>query len=333
MRINRETLQKLARETVTERTRKDRTILSVYLSGALLEEDYLLGGAGDIDLTFIHIDRVLPEREIVRLNDDVHLDIAHHAQKEYLQTKRLRLHPWLGPTIYYCQTLYDPQHIMDFTQASVRGQFNQPENVLERATRQVQHARQLWAKLTQTEEQSGGDKLITYFRALEHAVNAIAVVSGPPLTERRLLMNYKNRASAVGQPGLYDGLMGLLGSGEVNREEIQSWLSAWDKIYKGLNEEKCPPRLHSARRNYYLKAIEILLGSPEPRHALWPLLHTWTLAVKHLEKHTMEEWEKACQKLNLLGEGFDEKVEALDAYLDLIEETLDNWGRANGVEI
>lgn len=333
MRINRETLQKLARETVTERTRKDRTILSVYLSGALLEEDYLLGGAGDIDLTFIHIDRVLPEREIVRLNDDVHLDIAHHAQKEYIQTKRLRLHPWLGPTIYYCQTLYDPQHIMDFTQASVRGQFNQPENVLERATRQLQHARQLWVKLTLHEERSGGEKLMTYFSALEHAVNAIAVVSGPPLTERRLLMNYKNRASAVGQPGLYDGLMGLLGSGEVNREEIQTWLSAWDKTYKSLNEEKCPPRLHSARRNYYLKAIEILLGSPEPCHALWPLLHTWTLAVNHLEGRFVEEWENACQKLNLLGDGFVEKVEALDAYLDLIEETLDNWGRINGVEI
>lgn len=332
MRINRETLIKLARETVTQRTRKDRTILAVYLSGALLEEEYLLGGAGDIDLTFIHIDRVEPEREIVRLNDEVHLDIAHHAQKDYSQTRRLRLHPWLGPTIFYCQTLYDPQHIMDFTQASVRGQFDQPENVLGRANSQAQHARQMWAGLAQKPEQSGVEPVIVYFRALEHAVNAIAVCSGAPLTERRLLMNFQNRAAAVGRPGLYNGLIGLLGGGKVDGDTLRSWLPAWNEALKALPPEKCPPRLNPARHIYYLRAIEALLGREEPHHALWPILHTWTLAVNVLKESTAEEWQKAFQNLGLQGEGFIEKVKALDTYLDLVEETLDDWGRANGVE-
>lgn len=333
MRINRETLLKLARETVTQRTRKDRSILAVYLSGSLLDDDYLLGGTGDIDLTFIHIDKVEPEREIVRLNDDVHLDIAHHAQKEYIQTRRLRLHPWLGPTIYNCQTFYDPQHIMDFTQASVRGQFDQPENVLGRATSQVQHARQMWAGLMQNTKLSGFEPVKMYLRALEQAANAIALVSGPPLTERRLLMNFRKCASAIGQPSLYDGLMGLLGSGEMDGEEMRTWLPAWEAALKTLPEEKCPPRLLPARRNYYLKAIQAVLGKDEPRHALWPLLNTWTLTVNILQSDPSEEWQKAFQKLGLQGEGLTEKVEALDAYLDLVEETMDNWGRANGVEI
>jgi len=333
MRINRETLLKLARETVTQRTRKDRTILAVYLCGSLLEDEYLLGGTGDIDLTFIHIDRVEPEREIVRLNDDVHLDIAHHAQKEYIQTKKLRLHPWLGPTIYYCQTLYDPQHIMDFTQASVRGQFDQPENVLRRASSQAQHARQIWVGLTQNAEKPGVEEALAYLRALEHAVNAIAVVSGPPLTERRFLMNFRNRAGAIGQSGLYEGLLGLLGSGEVDSEEMRTWLPDWEIELKALPEEKTPSRLNQARRNYYYKAIEALLEKKEPHHALWPLIHTWTLAVKVIKDKPSKKWQNVSEKLGLQGDKFIEKVEALDSYLDLIEETLDNWGRANGVEI
>ncbi|MBN1535604.1 MAG: hypothetical protein JW908_02645 [Anaerolineales bacterium] len=333
MRINRESLLKLARETVVQRTRKDRTILVAYLSGSLLEDEYLLGGAGDIDLTFIHIDQVQPEREIVRMTDDVHLDIAHHPQKEYIQTRRLRLHPWMGPTIYYCQTLYDPQHIMDFTQASVRGQFDQPENVLERANNQVQSARHLWAGLAQNPGQPGGEAIMLYLRALEHAANAIAVISGPPLTERRLMMKFKDRAGAVGQPGLYEGLIGLLGGNEVDGDTLRGWLPAWEDIFDAIPEAKCPPRLNPARKNYYLNAIKAFIKKGEPAHALWVVLHTWTSAVMVLEGLPSTEWQEACQKLGLQGENSIGKIDALDAYLDLVEETLDNWGRANGVEI
>jgi len=35
--------------------------------------------------------------------------------------------------------------------------------------------------------------------------------------------------------------------------------------------------------------------------------------------------------LGLLGEAFREKIEALDAYLDLVEELLESWGRENGI--
>ena len=44
MRITRDTLLKIARDTVDSRTRQDRTIMAVYLSGSLLENDFQLGG-------------------------------------------------------------------------------------------------------------------------------------------------------------------------------------------------------------------------------------------------------------------------------------------------
>lgn len=332
MRINRDSLLKLARETVAQRTHKDRTILAVYLSGALLEEEYLMGGTGDIDLTFIHIDRVEPEREIVRLTDDVHLDIAHHTQKDYMQTRRLRMHPWMGPTIYKCQTLYDPQHIMDFTQASVRGQFDQPEYVLGRTASQASHARQIWSELAQGRSKTGVETVEKYLKAVEHMVNAIAGLSGPPLTERRFLKNFQKRATAVGKTGLYAGLLGVLGGSALDREEIRSWLPSWEKTYQALPDENRPARLHNYRKYYYLKAIEALLEGEEPRQALWPLLHSWTLALYSFKDMPSEEWQNACMKLGLLEKGFVEKVEALDAYLDTVEDTLDDWARENGVE-
>ena len=56
MRINRQTLLRIANDTVAQRVRQERGILSAYLCGSLLGDDYLLGGCTDIDLVFIHID-------------------------------------------------------------------------------------------------------------------------------------------------------------------------------------------------------------------------------------------------------------------------------------
>ena len=133
MRITRETLLNIARDTAAQRTRSDRNILGVYLYGSLLEEEFLLGGTADIDLVFIHMDTAETSREIVPLTDEVHLDIAHHYERDYRQARQLRVNPWLGPAINECQALYDPQHFLDFTQAGVRGQFERLDNVYQRA--------------------------------------------------------------------------------------------------------------------------------------------------------------------------------------------------------
>jgi hypothetical protein len=136
MRINRRSLLRVIRNTVLERTHTNPNLVSIYLGGSVLGSDYALGGTVDIDLFFIHAGPVEQEREIVRLTDEVHLDIAHHDQKAYRHPKELRLHPWMGHTIKDGEIFYDPSHFMDFTQASVRGQFARPDNVLIRVRKQ-----------------------------------------------------------------------------------------------------------------------------------------------------------------------------------------------------
>jgi len=334
MRINRQTLCKIAEDTAAQRARRERDLLSVYLCGSVLEGDYLLGGTTDIDLVFIHADTPADEREIVRLTDDVHLDIAHFPQKDFRQTRMLRLHPWLGPAIFGCKVLYDPQHFMDFTQASVRGQFERPDYVLERARQQVDDARQIWMSFyTDMPDQPGPQELSLYLKAVEQAGNGLASLFGAPLTERRFLVNYRKRAETAGRPGLYAGILGLLGAQNVEVDAIQVWLAAWQVCLEALPSGKIPLRLHAARIPYYRRAFEAILDSDQPLSVLWPLLSTWTAAISYLpgDQDRTAAWHKACQYLGLLGGGFAERVEALDAYLDTVEEVLEDWGRANGV--
>jgi hypothetical protein len=332
MRITREVLLKLAKDTASQRARADLGILAVYLHGSLLEDEPLLGGTADIDLTFVHNDEPASEREIVRVSDEVHLDITHHARKLYRQTRELRLHPWLGPILDGCKILYDPQHFLDFTQASVRGQFYRSDQVLGRVQPQVENARQIWLSFNSAPSRSDCELVLKYLRAVEQATNAVAGLSGKPLTERRFLLGFPKRAEAVGHPGLYPGLLGLLGGPRVDAPALRNWLPEWRQAIEALPGDNTPPRLSSPRIHYYLRAFEVILEGDQPLDVLWPLLHTWTDAISLLpgDAPAHEPWQKAVTELGLLGDGLPDREAALDAYLDQVEELLEDWARENG---
>ena len=81
-----------------------------------------------------------------------------------------------------------------------------------------------------------------------------------------------------------------------------------------------------------MKAFETLLESERPENVLWPLLRTWTTAVLDLTDSdpTTQDWKDACSQLGLLGDGFGERIMALDAFLEQIEETITAWERDEG---
>jgi hypothetical protein len=333
MRINRNMLLKLANDTVEKYVRDDRSIMAIYLQGSLLSASPLIGNTADIDLFFIHSDDVHVEREIIRVSDEVHLDISHHSHRLYRQPRELRVHPWLGPAIYGCKIMYDPQHFIDFTQASVRGKFNNPENVINRVQSQAIHAREMWESFNNSPHLPGPQDTSVYLRALEHVANAIAGLSGPSLTERRFLSDLSKRAESVSKPGLYVGFLGLLGAPTVDASAIRSWLSEWRNAYTALAGNPAPIRLNPHRLLYYERAMEVMLDSQTPHDALWPLWRTWTHAICSLPDGTPHRatWNKAGEQLGLLSDAFTEKIEGLDAYLDLVEELLETWARRNGV--
>jgi hypothetical protein len=335
MRITRETLLKLARDTAIQRARADRRITCIYLTGSLRRDDPLLGGTADIDLFIIHSSEPLVEREMVRLSDEVHLDIAHLSSEVYQQPRHLRADPWMGG--YLCDNpvvLHDQAHWFEFTQASVNAQFYRPDYVIERSEPLAEVARQNWINLHTGTVGPGPQKLWTYLSALEKAANAIACLTGVPLTERRFLLNYPLRTQLIDRPGLAGGLVDLLTSDQpVPEETWQTWLLGWNAAYQEAGKlETCPPRLHPCRRSYYERAV-LALHNDHPEAALWILLRTWTAALCSLpenENHG-QSWEAALQTLQLDEEHFPLRLAALDAYLDSVEETLDVWSKTNGV--
>lgn len=335
MRVNRATLLKIANDTTKRSARQDRSIFGAYLCGSLLGDRYLLGGTTDIDLTFIHTGPVTKPREIIRLTDEIHLDIAHYDQKLFRDPRQLRVDPWLGPTIFDCQVLYDPQHFVDFTQASVRGQFHRADYVLERSRKGVDAARKIWfAFYRDVPDEPSAVDILEYLNALKFAVNCIASLGGAPLTDRGLAVNFADRSAALGYPGLHPGLLGLLGASQVSPDQISGWIGEWEQAYEAQTKDNGLCNLHLHRLHYYQQAIESLITHQNPENALWPLFYTWTQAITQLPEGTnyQEPWNRAGQQLELLGAEFADRVTALDAFLDSVEEILENYARANGVE-
>jgi hypothetical protein len=334
MRINRNMLLKIANDTVEKSVDNDRSIIAIYLQGSLLSEQPLIGNTADIDLFFVHNDDVSIEREIVRISDEVHLDISHHSHRVYRQPRELRVHPWLGPVIYDCKIMYDPQHFIDFVQASVRGQFNNPENVITRVQQQAVHAREMWESFNNNPRLPDPQDASLYLQALEHTADAIAGLNGHNLTERRFLPSLLQHAETVHKPGLYKGFLGLLGASALDASSMRAWLPEWHAAYGSLVENQAPVRLSPHRLLYYERAIEVMLDGHNPHDALWPLWRTWSHMICALPGDTSHyaAWQTTGEELGLLGDAFREKIEALDAYLDLVEELLENWGRENGIQ-
>lgn len=332
MRITRETLLQAARNQVAQRIRADRSLIAIYVVGSLLNDSALLGGTADIDLVFVHNNEPEAPREVARLSPEVTLDIAHHAQTLYNQPRHLRLSPWVGASL--CQTrivLHDVQHWFEFTQSSVNSQFSRPDYIIARARQMLEAARQAWLGLPASPADHVQD-VLAYLKSLELASNAIAVLTGVPLTERRFLLAYPERTNAIHRPGLNSGLLGLLGAAHTTGEQVKAWIPQWSAAMQAVEGlDNLPIRLHPSRRAYYAHAFEAL-ATDAPAAALWPMLRTWTLASACLPAAhpQLETWQQACAALQLGPDQFNDRLAGLDAYLDTIDEALEAWAKENG---
>jgi hypothetical protein len=172
-----------------------------------------------------------------------------------------------------------------------------------------------------------------YMKSLYHAVNAVAELSGPPLQERRLMLEFAGRAETAQRPGMDAALTGLMGASSLEPSAIQSWLPDWKAAFEAAVESsRVDPRIDPSRVNYYEKAILAMLEGKRPRSALWPLMQTWTLAVDVLPEMAGNPWRAACDQLGFSAMGLEERVEALDAFLDEVEILLDDLAAQYGLE-
>ena len=337
MRVTRESLLRIAKETAQERAYNDTDIVAAYLTGSLLNVEPMLGGTADIDIVLVYKNKPKQAREFVKLTPDFHLDISRRTKDEFKSPRELRGDPWLGYEMYDPMLLYEREKFFDFVQASLRAgfDFEQPPLMLQRCRKMLSHGRSIWMDLTELDETAVGPKEVQkYMKSLFHALNAVAELSGPPIQERRLLLEFPARAEAAGKPGMAAGAFGLLGAHHVDANKLNLWLSDWRSAFKLAGEKAGADfRINSVRANYYEKAIKAMLEGETPLAALWPLLHTWTLAAEVLEGDHLQFWQNAAGELGLLGAGFAEHVDGLDHFLDDIEIVFEEIARENGLDV
>jgi hypothetical protein len=338
MRVTRESLIRIAKQTTQERAYNDQTIVGAYLTGSLISgADPMLGGTTDIDLVLVHVKLPGAAREIVKLTPDFHLDIRHRLRSEFATPRELRADPMLGWELYDPMLLFQREKFFDFIQAGLRAgfEFGAPQLVLTRCRALYASARKAWFELTDIAgDRAGHPEVEQYLAAVNDAANAVAELNGGPLAERRLLSDFPGRAQAAQRPELAAALFNLLGASQIDADVLDNWLEPWQVEFLAAAERggRVDARVHAARLNYYEKGIRHMLQDETPLTALWPLIHTWTLAAGVLFEPHGGGWIEACNRLGLLGQPLEDKVAALDNFLDEIEARLDEVAEANGLE-
>lgn len=336
MRVTRESLIRIAKETAQERAFNDKDIIAAYLTGSLVSEtDPMLGGTADIDIILVHAEEPKHRREFIQLTPDFHLDISHRAKAEFKKPRELRLDPWLGWEMYDPMLLYEREKFFEFIQAGLRAgfEFNAPAPALQRSRLLLSHGRAIWRDLLAVEDMLTPKDISQYLRSLYHAVNAVAELSGPPLQERRLMLEFPPRAETAQRPSLNAGMMDLLGALDLDPSVISAWVPEWKQAFEAAMENsRVDPRIHPARLNYYEKAIQAVLAGETPQAALWPLLQTWTLAVDVLPDQALSAWQSACDQLRFTPAHFEARVNGLDQYFDEVEILLDELATQYGLE-
>ena len=329
MRISRELLIDLARRE-TERRGAENDVLSGYLIGSVASGDSHFGDSSDIDLVLIHSDSPPVEREMMRLSQEVHLDIAHHGQDLYLKPSALRVHPWLGPALCEPIFLYDPEHFLEWAQAGARGQYYRADHTHARARAFLDRARQSTSLLPVSSRW-----VRTYCRAVLEAANAIACLTGFPVAGRRLSLHLNNAAQSLEFPELYGGFLQLLGSDSLQDWSIPETLSAWARTFDEASTISSDPLLSACRRNYYLNAFQVLVEMGEAKAILWPMIVTWEQALNALNQiedheppHT--EWMNLLENLGLSADRQSARMDALEDYLDRNETFLEVWAERSG---
>lgn len=339
MRVSRESLVRIAKETTQERVFNDHTIVAAYLTGSLTSgEDPMLGGTTDIDLVLVHWEQPPAAREIVKLTPDFHLDIRHRPRTDFRAPRELRTDPLLGWELYDPMLLYQREKFFEFIQAGLRAgfEFSAPQFVLARCRALYAAARKAWFKLSEISgEGAGAADVQLYLSAVNDAANSVAELSGGPLPERRLLRDFPARAQAAERPEFTATIFNLLGASQIDTAVLESWLEPWKAAFLESAGQggAVDARVNAARLNYYEKAVRALIQGDIPLAGLWPLICTWTAAASVVSPMPGgSAWTDACRNLGLLGTPLQEKVASLDRHLDEIELRLDEVATANGLE-
>ena len=335
MRINSEMLTKTARDYVAKRLRQPNDIVAVYLTGSVISDEPLLGGTTDIDMVFVHKEDPPQSREVVRVTYEISFDIEHHHQSYYTYHRRLRQNPWIGfPLCYHGNSLHDTDHWLEFIQAGVSSQFENPENIHARAFKFGEKAREQWFDLNDEQELTFQEWVALYFKTVGAAANSVAALNGPALTIRRFMLAFPERAQALGQAQLSGELARLIGNDNISQTLYQDWRPAWENAVLSASAKPAfPPNLSRHRKGYFLNCCDAMAQGGALHAVLWPLLETWRQAAAVLadEPAQQEAWLQFLSVLGFTPDRKEDMLQDLDHFLDAGETILIDYRQTYGL--
>jgi len=331
--IERATLVKIARDTAAQRLAARRSLISAYLTGSVAADEPMLGEATDIDLIFIDSETPPAAREIVRLTDQVALDIQYRHKSEYANAKTLRVHPWRGPEICAPFFLLDPTHFFELAQANVRGQFYRPDFVAARArafAAQAQDA--VHAGLLPGQAGPEPVTVEAFCLSLLYAANALITLTAFPGAGRRLLLKLEAATQKLNRADLYTAFMALLGEAELEAPQASALLQGWSAAYRA-GQSAADERVHPARRTLYERGFQAQIDADRAREMLWLMLYTWQALLKHLPSDSphADAWLGFLRQAQMgTPAEFTARVEQARAYVILAAEMVEDWAEQNG---
>jgi hypothetical protein len=331
--IERATLIKIARDTAARHMAARPSLLSAYLIGSVAANEPLLGEATDIDLVLIDSNPPPVAREVVRLTDQVALDIHHRSRNDYANPKSLRGHPWLGPELAEPLFISDPQHFFELAQSSARGQFYRAEYVAGRARTFLAWAREAFhIGLLPGAEPEAPVSLDDFGLGLLYAANAVISLTGFPGAGRRLAIKLEAAAGKLGRADLYEDFQALFGGEALPPQPAQAVLADWLEAYRA-GQSTTDERIHPARRTIYERGFRAQIQADRAAEALWLMLVTWNACMSNVAGQAAlnERWQAFLHRLGLAEpDGYFARVEQAIAYVTHVDETVEGWAEQNG---
>lgn len=332
MKLTNELLQKIAADFVKEKSSSDYGVKSIALLGSVLKGDAIVGNTADVDLLVLESYGSY-RREMIELTEDVHIDLTYYPIDDFQQTVELRTMPYKGYLIYGCKPVYDPEHVLDFVQAGVRGNFFAAENVMTRVESLLSGARDRWLKYQMTKNVPADEFVKFYFGLIHDVMQSVILYEEGPVGVRNLLVAFPNFAKKAGDVSLFADVLGVLGVAGVDVEQLKAWVEDWKADYDAVQElPKVDADIDAVKKNYYLAAIEAQLESDVPFSAAWTMLATWVNVITFGEQRGMSnfKWDAVADQLGFGEAGFGDKMKAMDAFLDKVELIFADWKSKNG---
>jgi hypothetical protein len=214
----------------------------------------------------------------------------------------------------------------------VRSNFDFPENMQARSQKLLNQARQFWLDRQTTPPQEILLELSAFLSALEHALNAVALLSGPPLAIRRLGLEFAHRAEQVNAPGLVVAVEHLLGAIKISPDQLKAWLSEWSQAMEVLQAQSAQDAILAEQKIYLFSAMEGFIQNNSSLVGLWPLLNTWTELITLLPDNPQLQrpWIAALTSLGFAGSDYQVRLAAFDGFLELCEALIEKETQGAG---